>query len=129
MQYGYVNEVEGAQRLTCKPIVKTYYWTNELDNEFPPEFMSSTNKRYIVVEQVKALFNDTLIGDVLMHASFIERDAYLDHACCFVNELPNKDTAKYEYTGYRKDFKLWFTDMKMNAVSVDCFVVRMLLIY
>ena len=121
MHYNYGNEVS--------KVTKTYMWVNQLDNVFPPEFMSSTNKRYIVVEQCKALFKDTLIGDVLMHASFIERDAYLDHACCFVNEQPNKDTAKYEYIGYRKDFKVWFTDMKMNAVDVDCFCLRLLLIY
>ena len=36
---------------------KTYYWTNQLDNEFPPDFMASKNKRFIVVEQCKALYS------------------------------------------------------------------------
>ena len=85
-------------------VTKTYYWTDKLVNEFPPDFIASKNKRYIIVEQVKALYNNKLIGDVLLHADFIERDHYLDYACCFVNEQPNKDTAKYEYKGYRKNF-------------------------
>ena len=110
-------------------ITKTYYWTNKTKNEFPPDFVASKNKRYIIVEQVKALYNNTLIGDIILHADFIERDHYLDYACCFVNEQPNKDTAKYEYKGYRKDFNLWFTDMKMNPIDVDCFCLRLLLIY
>lgn len=110
-------------------ITKTYYWTDKVDNEFPPDFVASKNKRYIIVEQVKALYNNKLIGDVLLHADFIERDHYLDYACCFVNEQPNKDTAKYEYKGYRKGFTLWFSDMKGNKVDVDAFILRLLLIY
>ena len=112
-----------------QPTTKTYYWTNQLDNEFPPDFMASKNKRFIVVEQCKALYSGKLIGDIVLHADFIERDHYLDYACCFVNEQPNRDTAKYEYKGYRKNFKLWFTDMKMNTINVDCFMLRLLLIY
>ena len=112
-----------------QPTTKTYYWTNQLDNEFPPDFMASKNKRFIVVEQCKALYSGKLIGDIVLHADFIERDHYLDYACCFVNEQPNRDTAKYEYKGYRKNFKLWFTDMKMNTINVDSFMLRLLLIY
>lgn len=112
-----------------QPVTKTYMWVNTLNNEFPPDFISSRNKRYIIVEQCKATYNDKLIGDVVMHADFIERDHYLDYACCFVNEQPNKDTAKYSYMGYKKDFHLWFTDMRMNKVNVDCFMLRLLLIY
>ena len=110
-------------------VTKTYYWTDKIDNEFPPDFITSKNKRYIIVEQVKALYNNKLIGDVLLHADFIERDHYLDYACCFVNEQPNKDTAKYEYKGYKKNFRLWFSDMKGNKVDVDAFILRLLLIY
>ncbi len=117
---------------TAKPalsLTKTYYWTNTLQNEWPPEFIASKNKKYIVVEQIKATLKDTLVGDVLCHADFIQRDHYLDYACCFVNEQPNRDTAKYEYTGYQKNFNLWFTDLKQNKIEVDNFVMRLLLIY
>ena len=127
----YENEF-GAQRERSaaeRTMTKTYFWTNTLENEFPPDFMASQNTRYIVVEQCKALYSGKLIGDIVLHADFIERDHYLDYACCFVNEQPNRDTAKYEYKGYRKNFKLWFTDMKQNAIDVDCFMLRLLLIY
>ena len=65
---------------------KTYLWTNTYNTPFPPEFVSSKNKRYIIIEQCKAIYNDTLIGDVIMHADFIERDHYCDYSACFVNE-------------------------------------------
>ena len=110
-------------------VTKTYYWTDKIDNEFPPDFIASKNKRYIIVEQVKALYNNKLIGDVLLHADFIERDHYLDYACCFVNEQPNKDTAKYEYNSNIARFELWFTDLHGEPVDMDAFVFRSLLIY
>ena len=110
-------------------VTKTYYWTNKLKNEFPPEFIGSKNSKWVVVEQCKATFNDALIGDVIMHADFIQRDHYLDYSCCFVNEQPNRDTAKYEYLGNKKEFNIWFTDMNQEKVNVDAFTLRLLLIY
>ena len=113
------------------PITKTYFWINEYNNKFPPEFIASKNKKYIVIEQCKAKYKDVLVGDVIMHADFIIRDHYMDYSCCFVNEEANKDTAKYEYNSLKPDFKIWFTDMKGQNVNadIDAFVVRMLLIY
>ena len=108
---------------------KTYYWTNTVDNTFPPEFMASKNKRFIVVEECKALLKDMLVGDVIMHADFIQRDHYLDYSCCFVNEEANRDTAKYEYNGYQNKFKLWFTDLEQHPVDIQAFTLRLLLIY
>jgi hypothetical protein len=110
-------------------ISKTYYWTNTFKSSFPPEFIASKNKRYIIVEQCKATYKDQLVGDVILHADFIKRDHYMDYACCFTNEIPNKDTAKYEYNDYSKDFNVWFTDLKGNNIEVDAFVLRLLLIY
>ena len=99
------------------------YTTN---TPFPPEFVSSKNHRYIIIEQCKAIYNDTLIGDVIMHADFIERDHFCDYSACFVNEEPNKDTAKYEYVGYKNNFNIWFTDMDLNKVDVDPLNMNML---
>ena len=110
-------------------ITKTYFWTNQTENTFPPEFMSSRNKRFIVVEECKALLKDVLVGDVIMHADFIERDHYMDYSCCFVNEEANRDTAKYEYKGYNNKFKIWFTTLDLKPVDVEKFALRMLLIY
>jgi hypothetical protein len=110
-------------------MTKTYFWTNMMENYFPPDFVASRKQRFIIVEQCKAKYNNTLIGDIIMHSDFIERDHYLDYSCCFVNEQPNKDTAKYNYLGYKPNFNIWFTDMKMNIVNVDDFCLRLLLIY
>ena len=110
-------------------IPKTYLWTNTLQTDFPPEFVCSKNQRFIVIEQCKAIYNNTLIGDIIMHADFIERDHFCDYSACFVNEQPNRDTAKYEYNGTKKQFNVWFTDMNLNEISVDKFMLRLLLIY
>ena len=100
-------------------ITKTYYWTNELENNIlPPEFVSSKNKKWIVVEECKLVVNNKIVGDVILHASFVQRDAYLDHSVCFCNEEANRDTAKYEIIGYLPSFKLWFTDLEQNPLKV-----------
>ena len=61
----------------------------------PPEFIACRNPKWIVIEECKATFKSALVGDVIMHADFIQRDHYLDYACCFVNE-DRRDLAKYE---------------------------------
>ena len=119
---------------TLRPKVetnKTYFWVNQYENTFPPEFIASKNPKFIVVEECKAKYKDALVGDVILHADFILRDHYLDYACCFINEEANRDTAKYEYNSYKPTFKLWFTDLLGNNVNenIDAFVLRMLLIY
>ena len=55
----------------------------------------------------------------------------MDYACCFVNEEPNRETAKYEIYSFQPTFKVWFSDMAGNDVSddVDNFALRLLLIY
>ena len=124
---------------------KTYFWVSKETSKeikegkndaktftfhFPPEFIASRNPKWIVIEECKAIMKDALVGDVILHADFIHRDHYLDHACCFVNEEANKDTAKYELDSQlRKQFKLWFTDLHNNPVELDAFVFRSLLIY
>ena len=120
-------ETEKIQNM--QNITKTYYWTNQFENTFPPEFMASKNKRFIVVEECKAVLKDVLVGVVIMHADFIQRDHYMDYACCFVNEEANRDTAKYDYKGYQKNFKIWFTDLSLQPVEVKKFTLRMWLIY
>lgn len=108
---------------------KTYMWVNQMNNSFPPEFIASKNRKWIVVEECKAIYKDQLVGDVIMHADFIQRDHYMDYSCCFVNEFANRDTAKYEYKGYQPNFRLWFTDLKGNNVEMEAFALRLLLIF
>ena len=108
---------------------KTYFWTDRLANKFPPEFSSSRNRKWVVVQGCKATLKDKLVGDVILHADFIERDHYLDYACCFVNEEASRDVAKYEIINNRPDFNLWFTDLENNKVDIEAFALRLLLIY
>lgn len=109
-------------------VTKTYFWTNQNENSFPPEFVASRNQKFIIVEECKATLRDVLVGDVILHADFINRDHYMDYACCFVNEVANRHS-KYEYSNYKSTFKVWFTDLKGNAVEIEAFALRMLLIY
>ena len=123
---------------------KTYFWlSKETSREylngdvnarkftftFPPEFVASSNPRWIIIEECKATFKNQLVGNVVLHADFIHRDHYLNYACCFVNEEANKDTAKYEYNSTIPTFTLWFTDLHGELVDMDGFVFRSLLIY
>lgn len=108
---------------------KTYFWTNTLVNRFPPEFVSSKNRKWIVVQGCKATFKDKLVGDVIMHADFIQRDHFLDYSCCFVNEDASRDVAKYEIINDIKTFRIWFTDLKQNPVDIEDFALKLLLIY
>ena len=108
---------------------KTYFWTNKKENTLPAEFVAARNKKWIVVEECKATVKDTLIGDVIMHADFIQRDAFLDHSCCFVNEEAHSATAKYEIINYQPSFRIWFTDLKQKPVEPEAFTLRLLLIY
>ena len=120
-------------------MVKTYFWlsketavsenSDHYTFNFPPEFIASRNAKHIVIEECKATFKSQLVGDVIMHADFIHRDHYLDHACCFVYE-DRRDLAKYEYDSSTKQtFRIWFTDLHGDIVEIDAFVVRALLIY
>ena len=86
---------------------KTYFWISKetcactpaqacvYSAMLPPEFIACRNPKWIVIEECKATFKSALVGDVIMHADFIQRDHYLDYACCFVNE-DRRDLAKYE---------------------------------
>lgn len=127
-----------------QPVTKTYFWLSketsieykkgdvdslEYSYDLPPEFIASRNQKYIVVEECKATMKSQLVGDVILHSTFVQRDHYLDHAVCFVNEEANKDTAKYEYNSNTARFKIWFTDLHGERVDMDGFVFRSLLIY
>ena len=59
--YGYIGESQETEVQT-----KTYFWTNTLFNRFPPEFVSSKNRKWIVVQGCKATFKDKLVGDVTL---------------------------------------------------------------
>ena len=112
--------------------VKTYFCTNTLETNFPPEFINSIGRKWIVVRGCVATINNGyIVSDLALHADFIYRDAYLDHFVNFVNNIDSGSKHdKYEYPANgKKTFNVWFTDIQMNPVEVDAFVLKLLLIY
>ena len=109
---------------------KTYLHTNTLETKFPIDFIQSRKEKYIEVKWCRALYNDKLVGDIMVHADFVQRDGYLDNFICFTNTGESqKYIAKYNFIGTNQTFKVWFTDMKENKIDVDAFVLSLLLIY
>ena len=109
---------------------------------FPEPFIQSKNRRWIVVQHVLEAHNEDdgnykqggmeMTNDVLLHASFIKRDAYLDHTVMLCNEVRTK-YKKYEYTSADPEFTVWFTsfaesDFKFTYQRTR-FFIEMMLIY
>lgn len=109
-------------------ITKRYFITSEHSNIFPPEFIASRNKKYVIVRNCKVLFNKALVGDVELHADFIHVDHYNNYFVNYVDDI-KYDPCKYEYLSNFPNFNIWFTDMKGNIIKPDSFKVRLLLIY
>ena len=109
---------------------KIYLHTCDLNTRFPHVFVASRNPRTIQVKWCRALYNGKLVGDIMAHADFVQRDYYLDHFICFTNTVDSqKYIAKYNYTGTTPDFNVWFTDIAENSIDVDCFVLSLLLTF
>ena len=128
--------MDNSLLISPQPIVKTYFVTKDFENRFPPDFIASRNMKYIVVQQVKVLYKDMIIGDVEMHSDFIQRDAYCDHFVMFANEQPQSKYRKYQYIGRTPTFNVWFTDIDGKVLaskdkpSEDFkFVLQMMFIY
>ena len=119
-------------------IVKTYFATNQFESTFPVEFTNAIGKKWIVVRGCVATINNGyIVSDLCLHASFIMRDAYLDHFVNFVNNIDNGSLPdKYEYLeNGPKTFRVWFTSMETdengNFIEIvpDAFILKLLLIY
>jgi hypothetical protein len=61
--------------------------------------------------------NQYLVGDIQVHADFIERNHDLDYFACFTNTQLTK-YKKWEVLSPRQTFKIWFTDMEGNPFPV-----------
>jgi hypothetical protein len=113
---------------------KTYLVTNTFETYFPAEFRSSRNNKWIEVRECRIKYKGKLIGDVCMHADFIERDHYLDYFCTFVNDFANTRYKKFAYYGTKQSFKIWFTTLDQKPLEIDTpddlsFVLELLLCY
>jgi hypothetical protein len=101
---------------------KTYLVTNTIETRFPIEFVSSKNRKWIVLQHCrcvyKNLFNNTyLTGDIRVHCDFIERNRYLDSFACFSNTQLTK-YKKREVISPKQTFKIWFTDMNGDPIKI-----------
>lgn len=111
-------------------VTKTYFYSSEKHNKFPCEFIQSKNPKIIKVISCKLIYNKYLVGDVKVHASFIERDHYDDYFCVMAND-PVSYVKKYDYTSLKQDFEIWFTDMEGVKIDPDkvSFILELLLVY
>jgi hypothetical protein len=115
---------------TNERITKTYMVINELKTRFPIDFLSSHNRRFVIVQNCRCLYKGLMVGDIELHADFIERDRYLNSFCCFTNTILTK-YKKWEVVNPRQFLNLWFTDMKGADItaSVDSFVLELMLVF
>lgn len=98
---------------------------------FPIEFHSAKNDKWLEIRYCYALFDKYLVSDIVLHADFISRDAYLDSTVSVINVLNNgAKPDKYMIPeGSRKFFRVWFTNLRGQPVIPDVFQLKMLLVY
>lgn len=96
--------------------------------KFPRQFITSTNLKYIHVIHCRCLFSNSMVGDIMLHSNFFERNNYLDSFVCFTNTILTK-YKKYEVSHPKDSFKIWFTDLNGNLIDVQQFVLELMLEY
>ena len=109
-------------------MTKTYFYTNTLETTLPDEFINSKNQKFIHVIHCRCKYNDYLVGDIKLHASFIQRHDYMDSFVCFTNTILTK-YKKDEVTRPKSTFTIWFSDMDGNTVGVQNFILELMLEY
>lgn len=117
-------------------VTKTYFYvqgagdspSKHYERKWPHEFVFSKNPKFVHVIHCRCLFSNAMVGDVMLHASFVERDNYLDSFICFTNTILTK-YKKYEVTRPKETFKIWFTDLNGNLINVQQFVLELMLEY
>ena len=104
---------------------------------FPEEFLNSTNRKWIEVQHVAVSFKDNngvmrMTNDIVLHSTFIKRDAFLENTVMICNETRTK-YKKYEYTSNDKFFEIWFTSFTSPNFQVKyddtTFIIELMLIY
>ncbi|KAK8860467.1 hypothetical protein M9Y10_012132 [Tritrichomonas musculus] len=117
---------------TCKivqPTTKRYFHTQNTEFRLPLEFVSSKNKKYIVVQYVGAIVKDFIVGDLMVHSDLVQIDNYCDSFIMLANKRQTK-YRKYEFfSTSKRDYKIWFTDLYGNKIEPSAFVLSCLLIY
>jgi hypothetical protein len=115
--------LNGATRLE-QLVVKRYYITNQLKNDFP-QWFSGSSQRWIVA--LKCKFVDAITGDetglndIMMHSTIVQDENYLDSFVFFCNNSCT-DQKKFEQFSPQHYFNIWFTDM--NGVRIPTQIVH-----
>lgn len=107
---------------------KQYFHTQDKEFQLPLEFVSSRNKRYIVVQYVGAIVKDTLVGDLMVHSDIVQQYGYCDNFIMLANRRQTK-YRKYLFLGHERNYKIWFTDLYGNVIVPSAFILSCLLIY
>ena len=126
--------------ITANPVVKRYFITDQLVNNFPTAFVNSPNTRYVHVVNCHLYIDEPEIDDeyegiitpryISLHADFIHDDRYLDSFVMFVNE-PIYKRKKYQQFAQQNRFTIKFKDKdgKELDMSKVKFVLELLLEY
>ena len=109
-------------------MVKTYFYTSKTETKLPDEFLVSKNPKFIHVIHCRCRYNEHLVGDIELHASFIQRHDYRDSFVCYTNTILTK-YKKYEVVRPKPTFKVWFSDMNGEKVDVQNFNLELMLEY
>lgn len=107
---------------------KRYFHTQDTNFTLPLEFVSSRNKRYIVIQYVAAVVKDFIVGDLMVHSDIVQQDGYCDQFIMLANRRQTK-YRKYEFLGHNRNYRIWFTDLYGKEVIPEAFVMSCLLIY
>lgn len=121
---------------TCKSVTggKQYDGTDTgavYEFQFPIEFYSAKNDKWLEVRYCYALFDGYLMSDIVLHSDFITRDAYLDSSVSVINVLNNgaKPDKYLIPEGSPKFFHVWFTNLRGERMTPNAFQLKMMLIY
>ena len=114
---------------STEPTTKTYFITRDYENTLPPEFVNSSNDRYISFQYCRATCQHYLDGETEVHCSFVPRDEYCDSLVWYANLTPPDDNRKYEIISRKNTFKVWFTDAEGKEIKPDNFTLFLKLEY
>ena len=120
-----------SENKNTKKVIKTYFITNTFITSFPSDFINAKGEKYIEVRLCQATVDGYITGDLCLHADFIIRDNYCDsfvNICNVLNQSGRFDKYSYPIKA-KKEFRVWFTDLKGNEVIPDAFILKLLLTY
>ena len=113
------NEYEREENM-MENIRKTYLVTDTLITKLPVDFVFSTNKRYIEIQNCKVvdLVHNNAPNNVCMHINLLHDRQYLDNNVGLVNFIKTK-YKRYEVKGNEEELIIWFTQERGAPDHID----------